>query len=165
MGRLDGDYHVTGTLSMGRLAAPAASITNTMIAPGASGSYILSTKVQQQWQKTYAQPNTTATTETRVVHVVYGAAGTILGFRAGSIVANLTTATVTVDLKKNGVSVLTAVITLDNANTARVAEAGTLSTTALVAGDVLEVVITATAAGGTLATGVFCQVELTEDPQ
>jgi hypothetical protein len=70
---------------------------------------------------------------------------------------------VTVDLRKNGTTVLSAVITLNNANTARVAVAGALSVTTLVAGDVLEVV-TATAGGGTLATGVFAIVTVNEMP-
>jgi hypothetical protein len=33
----------------------------------------------------------------------------------------------------------------------------------VVAGDVLSVVITATAGGGTLATGAYCEVNLDED--
>ena len=40
--------------------------------------------------------------------------------------------------------------------------AGTIDTTALAAGDVLEVDITATAGGGTLGKGVFCYADLHE---
>jgi hypothetical protein len=43
--------------------------------------------------------------------------------------------------------------------------AGTVTTATLAAGDLLEVVITATAGGGTLATGVFCQVVTDESAQ
>jgi hypothetical protein len=97
--------------------------------------------------------------------VIYGVSGTLLSFKAGSIVANIGAATVTLDLKKNGVTALSAVITLNNANTARVAVSGTLSVTTLAAGDVLEVVATATAGGGTLATGVFAELRWKEDAQ
>ncbi len=87
-----------------------------------------------------------------------------MSFKAGSIVVCLTPATVTLDLKKNGVSILTAVITLDAANTPYVVEAAAIATATLVAGDVLTVVIDETAGGGTVATGVFCELEIDEDP-
>jgi hypothetical protein len=161
--RVDGDLYVPGTLGCGNFSPAAGAVKKAAIDPFANLPY---TAHQSRPSPTYAQPNAAATTETKVVHVVYGATGTILAFRAGSIVANIGAATVTVDLKKNGVSVLTGVITLNNANTARVAVAGTLGASlALVAGDVLEVVCVATAGGGTLATGVFAQAVLSEDAQ
>ena len=72
--------------------------------------------------------------------------------------------TVTVDVKKNGVSVLTAVITLDSANTARIAEDGTLDSgeVTLAVDDLLEIVIVATVGTGTLATGPFVDVVVEE---
>lgn len=122
--------------------------------------------MRHQHAQRYSQPNTAATTETKVVHVCQGTSGTVRKFSAGSIVVALTTATVTVDLRKNGTTILTAPITLNNANTARVAVNATLASAgaaALVAGDVLEVVITATASGGTLPTGVFTALRVDED--
>jgi hypothetical protein len=71
---------------------------------------------------------------------------------------------VTVDLKKNGVSILTSVITLDSGNTNRVVEAGTISGDGtLAAGDWLEVTIAISAGTGTLATGVYAELILNED--
>ena len=66
------------------------------------------------------------------------------------------------DLLKNSVSILTAAITLDSGQNAYQLVAGTIDTTALAVGDVLEIDITATAGGGTLGKGVFCYVDLHE---
>jgi hypothetical protein len=75
-------------------------------------------------------------------------------------------ATVTVDLKVNGTSILTSVITIDNTVAAYGSVAATLAAGAatLVAGNVLTIVITATAGGGTLPTGFFCETVVWEDP-
>ena len=115
---------------------------------------------EQKYVFKHAQPNTAATTETRTLAVILGTTGTAVTFKAGSIAKAVGDSTVTVDLKKNGSSILSAVITLDNANTNRVLEAGTISSTSLAVGDWLETVITATVGTGTLPTGVFVQLEL-----
>ncbi len=162
--QLDGDVIVRGNLSPKTFSAPAACIANNAIT-AAAGNYVDPSKLGQQRRPGHSQPNTTATTETRTILVVYGATGNVLDFRAGSIVACAGAATITVDLKKNGTSVLAAVITLNSSSVARVAQAATITTPALAAGDWLEVVITATAGGGTLGTGVFCQAVVQEDPQ
>jgi hypothetical protein len=83
----------------------------------------------------------------------------------GSIAKAIGDSTVTVDVKKNGTSVLSSVVTLNSSNTARIAVAATIDGTQddLVAGDWLEVVITISAGTGTLPTGVFVQVEVDQD--
>ncbi len=58
---------------------------------------------------------------------------------------------------------LTAVITLNSSNTVYVAVAAALASSALVVGDVLEAVIVATAGGGTIGSGVFCEAVFVED--
>ena len=131
----------------------------------AAGANISALKMQHQYAPLFAQANSAAASDTgRVIHVVKGATGTIVAFRAGSIVAATGNATVTIDLKKNGTTCLSAVITLDNANTAYVLEEGTLSVTALVAGDVLTLVIVATVGTGALPTGLFAEVVVREEP-
>jgi hypothetical protein len=162
--RIEGDMIVTGNLQPVKLSPPNGSIANAAIA-AAPGNYVDSDKLEAQRTLGWAQPNTAATSETRTLHVVYGLTGQVAAFQAGSIAACIGAATVTIDLKKNGVSILSAPITLNSSNTARVAVAGTVTTAALAENDWLEVVITATAGGGTLATGVFCQAVLAEDPQ
>jgi hypothetical protein len=129
-----------------------------------SAAGVEATKLEHQHRIPYSQPNTTATTETRVLYVCYAATARVIDFRAGSIVACIGAATITLDVKKNGTTILSSVLTLNNANTARVAVAATLSgTPALVTGDVLEVVVTATAGGGTIGTGLFASLTVEED--
>lgn len=162
LSRHEGDLHITGNLSAKTVQLPAGTVDNADIEAAAG---IDASKLEHRHQITAAQPKTTAADETRVIHVVYGATGTVLAFRAGSIVANIGDSTVTVDLKKNGSSILTAPITLDSGDSAYAKVAGTIDTPGLVAGDVLEVVIDATVGTGTLATGVFCELVLNEDAE
>lgn len=161
--RHEGDHHFTGAVTIGgTLAVPANSVGDNAIPAGAG---ISATKLEHRHQITYAQPNTAATSETRAIHVVYGATGTTLAVKAGSIAKAVGDATVTVDVKKNGTTILSGVITLDSGNTNRVAESGTVSVPGLVAGDLLEIVTVATIGTGTLPTGVFVNVVIDEDPQ
>ena len=122
------------------------------------------TKMRHQYCPVFAQANSAAASDTgRVIHVVKGTTGTVVAFRAGSIVAATGNATVTIDLKKNGTTMLSAVITLDSGNTAYILEEGTLSVTAVVAGDVLTLVIVATVGTGALPTGLFAEAVVRED--
>src|SRR4051812_34014201 len=116
-------HHFLALVQFNDIVLPAESIGDDEIEDLAG---IDALKLQHQHVQRYSQPNTTATTETRAIHLANGP-GTLVEFDAGSIVACLTTATITVDIKKNGVSVLTSVLTLNNANTARVAVPATIS--------------------------------------
>lgn len=155
-----GNLRVYGTLIPDVLTIPAGTVRNADVSASAA---IAATKLVNRHTAVWAQPNTAATTETRAIHLAQ-LAGTVNSVKAGSIAAAIGNSTVTVDVKKNGTTILTGVITLDNANSARVAEAGTISggTVAVAAGDVLEVVLTATIGSGTLPTGVFVAVEIDE---
>lgn len=161
MGTINDNLFVNGPLSCLQFSPPAGCITDAAVS---SASPLQTSKTQHRTHAKWGQPNTTATTETRTVYVNNGTTGTLIGFRAGSIVACLSTASITVDLKKNGTSMLTGVITLNSSSVARVAQAAALASSALVAGDWLEVVITATAGGGTLGTGFFCEAIIDETP-
>lgn len=157
---IEGDLRVRGAFVADMITLPANAVGDDQV----NGTDpITADKLIHQYSPGWSQPNTTATAETRVIHVAKGP-GTIEAFRAGSIAKNTGDSTVTVDLRKNGTTVLSSVITLDNANTNRVVEAGTLSgSPTVVAGDVLEVVIAISAGTGTLATGVFCQAVVREE--
>lgn len=146
---------------VGAVSLPSGTVTNANIATAAG---IVASKLVSRRSIGYGQPNSAATTETRVVFACYGTTATVLQFAAGSIAKAVGDSTVTIDLKKNGSSILSAVITLDSGNTNRLLETATLSSTALVAGDWLEIVITATVGTGTLPTGVFVRLLLDEDP-
>lgn len=162
MSRINGNMYVDGALGAKSLSVPAGSIVDASVNAAAA---IAATKCKQRRHKNYAQPNTTATAETRVIHTVYGATGTVQSFKAGSIGANVGAATITVDLKKNGTTILSAAISLTSSTSALAEVAGTISSAGLVEGDVLTVVTTATAGGGTLGTGLFAEIVVDEDPQ
>lgn len=162
MGQITEDMTFTGACRFSlQPTFPDGGVTNAKVAAGAA---IAASKLVHQHRINYSQPNTTATAVTQVIYRCYGATGTIKEIAAGSIGIAVGAATVTVDVKKNGTTVLSGVITLDSGNTARVAELGTVSVPALAAGDVLEVVTTATAGGGTIPTGLFVSVTVEEDP-
>jgi hypothetical protein len=154
------DLVVQGTLAPTRMNYPAGSVDNAAVKTLAG---IDATKLVHIHRAVYAQPSgSVSAAEAKVVHVVHGATATLVGFKAGSVTACVGAATITVDLKKNGVSVLTATIVLDNANTARVVEAATITTAAAVAGDVFEVSVAVAAGGGTIGSGVFAYAEFYE---
>lgn len=157
--RLEGDFHFAGTLSATTVRLPDGTVDNAKVAASADIDH---TKLEHQHRASLSQ-NGTAASVTVPLAAIRGAAGTILSVRAGTITACTGNATITVDVKKNGVTVLTAVITLDNANTARVVEAGTLSVTSLAAGDFLEAVVVATVGTGVLGTGLHVEVRWAED--
>lgn len=73
----------------------------------------------------------------KIVHVCTGT-GTILGFH-GLVNADGSSASITMDLLKNGVSILSAPIALTNATGDRVAVDGVLTSPSTVDGDVLSI--------------------------
>ncbi len=95
------------------------------------------------------------------VHVANGA-GTILGFHA-KVTAPGSAASVTVDLKKNGASVLAAPITLTNGSPAGTPQNATVSVPALAAGDRLTALLTVSSSTG--MTGVSAWVNGVENSQ
>lgn len=142
------------------ITLPASCVGNSNVQAGAG---IQASKLQHVFHPVYGQPGGSAsTTERKVVSVVRGATATALSFAAGVRTACSGGATLTVDLLKNGTSILTGTVSLSSA-TAYSVNAGTLSSTSLVAGDVLEVSVTATAGGGTVGSGVFAVLSLAED--
>lgn len=120
---------------------------------------IASTKLQHRHVQPYGQ-NGNNVDATQFIHHAKGA-GTVKTFVAGSIGICTGGNSTTVDLKKNGTTVLSAVITLDSANTTYVAESGTIATAAYVAGDVFTVVVDKTSDSGD-ATGLFACAEFDE---
>jgi len=142
---------------------PAGALTAAAIA---SSAQLPATVLVHRLHKHYAQPNTTATTVTIPLHVARKT-GELKELVAGSIVAPIGAATVTIDLKKNNATVLTGTFTLDSANLARIVEAAVLNgaLTAYVVGDFFELVITATAGGGTLPTGLYVSATFDEQSQ
>lgn len=148
--RIDDNLHVAGRLSCTELSIPAATVVD-------------STNLEFRRVITYAQANAAAADETRVIHNVCGTTGTLVAFKAGSIAKAVGDSTCTFDLKKNGTTVLSGVISIDSTNTNYLAESGTITSASVAVGDTLTVVIDATIGTGTLPTGVFCTLVLDED--
>jgi len=163
--RVEGDVYVNGSLSSKTMTLPASAVGDAQVQASAG---INATKLQHQHRKGLAQASgSTATAETRVVHVA-AAAGTLTRFEAGVVVPPSNGGgdrTVTFDLKVNGSSVLASTIVIDKTNTARQVETATVSSPDLVAGDVVEITITVGGSTGTQAQGAFAQVTVNEHPQ
>lgn len=153
-----GSTNVDGVLRCTTFYPPNECIPNAAIQTGAA---IDSSKLEQTYRKTYFKAGTAAS-ETVPIHLVNGATARNLYVRAGSIAIAVGSATVVIDLKKNGTTVLSGTTTLDSSNTARTAVELGVTTTTAVAGDLYELVITATASGGTIPTGLFVEFEIDE---
>lgn len=118
-----------------------------------------------RYRKTHAQSGNW-TTQTVPLHYAR-ADGTVEGFSAGSIVAMTAgTSFVEIDLRKNGSSILTAVLTLDEAMAAFVMTDAALdgADVAYVAGDFFDAVITVTVGTGALGQGLLCDLMVAEQP-
>lgn len=158
-----GDLFVNGSLIANSITLPANAVNDNAVAAAAN---LAASKLEHQYEPCYSQLATAdAATDRRVIHIVYGATGSIVDFRVGAITAAGAASSATIDLKKNGSTVLSGTITLDNGTASLALEqpAGYTSTS-LVTGDVLEVHITAVA-GANLAKGLFAQLVVREKAQ
>ena len=144
----------------GVLALPTLCVGDAQINPS---NPVTALKMEHRFMPRVSQPfGTAAIVERKAVHRAR-AAGAVTAFWVGSTAANVGAATVTIDLLKNGVTVLVSPVVLTSANAAFVAVAASLAAgAAYAAGDVIEVSITVAAGGGTLAQGVFGEPVLTE---
>jgi len=139
---------------------PAGSIENVDISTSAA---IAQSKCQRGPVLTVRQTGNAAD-ETIIAFFCKGATATLKTFTVSNLTANAGSSAVTVDLKKNGTTVLSAVITLNSGKAAFSETEGVITVTGLVDGDYLTVVIDATQSGtDALATGVFAQIEFDED--
>jgi len=139
---------------------PAGYVTNAMI----TGSAGINAEKLESYQKApYAQAGNAAT-ETVMLAIIRGSTGEAQGFECTNVTDCAGSSTVTVDLQKNGVTMLSSVVTLDAATGNLGVETGTLSVTSLADGDVITAVITANQSGtDALATGVGVQFDYNED--
>jgi hypothetical protein len=158
------DVIVNGHFTPKTMTLPDDTVTDRKIPAGANLS---AEKMEQQYQPVYSQgSNTTAVADPgQVKHIVQGATGVLREVIAGCVVANIGDSTVSVDVKKNGTTVLSAPISLTSSHTARQVVTGVLSVVGgidLVEDDVLEVVVTVSAGTGTLGKGVFCGLNIRE---
>ena len=156
----DDVYFSRNTQFVGTVTLPAGVFGDAQVS---ALTPITAPKLEHRFMPRVAQPfGAAATAERKAVHRAR-AAGTVAAFWVGGTVANVGAATVTVDLLKNGVSILSAAVVLTSSNAAFATVAASLAAgAAYAAADVLEVSITVAAGGGTLAQGVFGEAVLTE---
>lgn len=160
MSRIVGDLIVTGTLKAGAFSPPDNSVGNTEFN---GNDPLTAAKQQHQYQQVYSQKRgVVAATERWTAHVANDA-GTLVNVVAGMTLANAGAATVSVDVLKNGVTILSAPIVLDSTNVAYVVEIGTVVPPGTyVLGDSFDVSVTATAGGGTLGQGLYVALTFQE---
>lgn len=160
---ITGNLVVQGNASYHTQTIAAASIGDTQVAPAAG---IQASKLQHAHRPIYAQGSSTnATAATQVIYVVVGSTGTVQVAEAGAVVPATGSDTCTVDIKKNGTTILSAVIALTSSQTARQVVAGAVTSASVVAGDVLEVVVAPNHNTGTLPQGVFVALDVFEAAQ
>lgn len=162
------DVQINGNLKATTFSLPTSSVTDNSVQAAAG---IQASKLQHQHQHTYCQElATTAVSESRVVHIVRGATATIQEFYVGITVANSGAATIVFDLHKSTgggafATVLSSTVTTNSSTTILTLISGSISSSSLVQGDILRVVVTATAGGGTLGKGPYAVVNVREDAQ
>ncbi|KKK47116.1 hypothetical protein LCGC14_3158430, partial [marine sediment metagenome] len=160
----DGNVHVTGTLTANVLAPTTGTVTSDMIVAGVTQQGLAATKLEQMRSITYAQPIDSVTIDqTVVLTLIYGVAGAVVSVRAGSITPCTGNATVDIDVLKDGTTILSAAIALNNAGVAYTPKSGVIAVSAIAAGDVLTVDISPTVGTGVIATGIYINVVYTED--
>lgn len=162
-----GDAYFSGVVyCQGFVLLPGGSslLTDAFIAASAG---IKATKLQQQREPLVSISNygSAPAAVRRTIRRINGATGTVTKISAG-VTQALTAGSVTVDVLKNGTSILSSAITLNTTpgtgGTAGDVVNGVISTPGLVAGDKLEMNVTVSAPTG--GGGCDCQVIFTEDP-
>lgn len=165
---INNDLHVMGTLSAGTMVLSLASVVDATVSSAAA---IQATKVIHR----HAIPinlfaSTTAVSATTKGLYAAQNTGTIRNFEAYvDVVATGADRTVTVDLQKSTgagafSTVLSATIGFTNASTARTLVSGTISSSSIVDGDLLQVVVTVAGAAGNQATGLTVHLTVDESP-
>ncbi len=155
-----GDHLITETLLAKKIEYPNGGIDNDAISSSAAivPSKLISAIVDE------VRIVGTVSTQTIPLGGVKGATRTVKSVRVWNITANTSPSTVTVDIKKNGGSILTSVITLNAATGNNGVEVGVISVAAGVVGDLYTAVITAVQSGTyPLASGVLVQMHSDED--
>lgn len=166
--RLD-NVHVD-TLTARVFRAPDSSIGNSAIEAGAG---ISASKIERHQSVDECIYNSTdlIVATNRMLHIVRGTTGTLLGFEAVVCTTGLTTATfVTLDLQKATASttwatVLSAPISIASSDAAYVPRAGTLSGVTMADGDIFRVSIATSGSSTNLPRGLLVSLTHTESYQ
>lgn len=146
------DIYVGGSLIVsGGFNLPDNNVTDNKVAVGAN---IAALKLEHQYEPTIKlSDHATSVAAQRVpAHKVKGAVANIVEFKVDCSVPPTAGSSCTVDLLKNGATVLSAPITLDDTAVANTAVIGAIASPDLLTGDRLDVVVAGVT--GTTAKGV-----------
>lgn len=162
MATINENLTIRGRLVADELVVPDGSIGNEKIDPA---DPIAADNQEHQYNITYQQPHGAAVVDQRAGLYIARGAGVVARFCAACVVPNVGDSTITIDLRKDGVSVLSALIELDSSQVAfAVVDGGfTSSPLTYTADDVFEVVVNATVGTGTLGQGLVVSMVVTED--
>jgi hypothetical protein len=163
---IPGNVSVTGTAAVAGLSAPAGCIADTNVATPATGAAGISTYKQnhRERHRQVQAAGSAIVSQTTPACIVNGTDGLVISFKASVKTACVGGATVTFDLKKNGTSVLSAAISFSSSDSAGAVKTATISTASCVAGDLFEIVTTATAGGGTVGQESYAEALIDEYP-
>jgi hypothetical protein len=166
--RIEGATTFTGEVNCtNRLRVPAVNFSNADISPSAG---IAATKLEHQFPVSVQlfPPATSVAALTLPIYTVIGTAGEIVGMEAWiSVVADDVSRTISVDLQKSTgggsfATVCSATADFTSSSTVRVPVPVTLSGSSLIAGDLLQLVVTVAGGTGNQATGLHATVMLRE---
>jgi hypothetical protein len=157
---VDGDLFVGGTLRARAAQLPSSCVGDAQVS---GASPVTAAKLRHRHAVSEAQAHGSASAARRTVVRVAHGDGEVVAVRAGVSVACVGDSTITVDVKKNGTTILSGTIGLDSGDAAFAKVAGTISDDEYVAGDVFETVVTVAAGTGTLGQGVFVDVVFDEE--
>lgn len=132
---------------------------------------LAATKLVSQRAHDYelAAPATAIAAATRLAHIVRGLTGYVAGIEAMISVASAGDKTASIDVQKSTAggafaTILGTPIAITTATAVRTALAASIASTALVDGDILQIVVTVAGSTGTL-TGLLVTMNLREDPE
>lgn len=144
----------------GTVQHKAGSVESDHIATGAN---IAASKLTTRLHQTLNQDDgSAATAQTRAVYQARASA-TLQEVYATVLTAATGDSTVTIDVQKNGTSVLDSTFQVDSADAAYAKVSGTLTTTTVSDDEVIEVVVTVSAGTGTLPQGLMVTVVVDEE--
>ncbi len=160
----------------GSVSLPAGCINDSHLADGSTGNFVEGEKLEHQSVGigscyALADPATTVTAVTKYAFTAHKV-GELVAF--GALVNTVATGadrTITVDLKKAAAgsntfaTVLSATVGFTNASVVNTLVVGTISSTAYVAGDTFELVVTVAGSASAQALGLLAKLCVREEPQ
>lgn len=154
LSRIDGDLYVTGTLTAASMNVPAGSVSDADVEAQAN---VAASKLEHMHTVNLAVFDHATDVTTRRMGIWSAEnPGTIDRFEVWVSVAAGAATTVTVDLLKNGTTVLTSAVSIDNTLTAYTSLAATISSANFTDGDKFE--ISATLSGTNEPKGLNCRL-------